>query len=358
MLVNCLLALITAVGAVSGSASTKETRNFHPKPSEWMLKPTTDNNSDQKPTPKALSFRNSLGDSDTYFIIHIYYSATGGVCDYGVLSRVAYATNHCFVTSSTSSGMYYCAGDTTCYYYEYSDTVCGNSLGYTGLDIGTCKYTDADDDGYVTDGGAGIVFLSQQLTAQLGLPPPLLGTSTTYSYYTATDCSTDYGTFETHQTYPNTCYSNYNGQAYTSTIYVEPNQINYGAYGCESSSYTDMVYIPLNQCFVSVDNDYSSNMVTTYVEIPSTPFPTEFPTDYPTVKPTIKDEPSAPPTDYPTYFPTTPKVDYDAIVGTTLAEFSAMAVINTLLFFFQPPQDTSSVSQTSNPAETVRVSEF
>lgn len=68
--------------------------------------------------------------------------------------------------------------------------------------------------------------------------------------------------------------------------------------------------------------------------------------------------PTAAPTDYPTDFPTTPKVDYDAIVGTTLAGFSAMAVLNTLLFFFQPPQDTSSVSQANNPAQEEKASEF
>jgi len=48
--------------------------------------------------------------------------------------------------------------------------------------MGYCQYTDANDDGYVSDSGTGIVFLSQKITVQLGLPTALPGTSTTLRY--------------------------------------------------------------------------------------------------------------------------------------------------------------------------------
>uniref|UniRef100_A0A7S3M730 Uncharacterized protein n=1 Tax=Spumella elongata TaxID=89044 RepID=A0A7S3M730_9STRA len=537
------------------------------------------------PTPKALS-----ANSDTVYVIHTLYSAAGGVCDDAILSRFAYANFHCFATSPTTSMMYSCSSEYICYYYEYSDDICNTYLNGYEMALGTCKVTDEDDDGYVSDGGAGIVFLSQGLTAQVGLPAPLPGTSLTNSYYSSTDCNAEIGIFESRQTYQSTCYSNYNGQNYSSTMYVEPNQMNYDAYGCDTNYLSSTTYLPFAQCFVSSDYLSSYSLAFT-TEVPSTSLPTESPTDSPTDSPTefptfyseftaaptdyptespttstadtyfivrsyygatgaicsydvlsktayrtnfcietnsytsekyicnsetdcyfyeysdsycsnqvnssvvelgicqstdadddgyVTDSgafmsqmttaqlgpptplagtsltttyyslqycnpnsviymlrlsfpytcynnfdgqnptstrwdlgyittystfdcvpgteifsqyapvnmcqngpsihsnqivvtdfaaptaqpsmaPSMPtpsPTDYPTYFPTTPKVDYDAVVGTTLAGFSAMAVINTLLFFFQPPQDTSSVSQTSNPAEAEKASEF
>jgi len=138
-------------------------------------------------------------------------------------------------------------------------------------------------------------------------------------------------------------------------MYVEPNQNNYGAYGCEPSALSSSTPAPLNVCSASADLS-SSSILRMYINSESptiaptnllTDFPTEQPTEAPTAQPTIKDEPSAPPTDNPTALPTIPKVNYYGIVGTTLAAFSAVAVLNTLLIFYQPPQDTSSVSQTS-----------
>lgn len=204
MLAFCLLAAIPAITAGSGSVSSKETKTFHPKPSAWMLKPVAENHSFQMPTPKALS-----ANSDTVYVIHTLYSAAGGVCADTILSRIAYANFHCFATSLTTSMMYSCSSGKTifflltffsfhhafcllfvtsssfcgaeyiCYYYEYSDDVCNTYLNGYEMALGTCKVTDEDDDGYVSDGGAGIVFLSQGLTAQVGLPAPLPGTSVT-----------------------------------------------------------------------------------------------------------------------------------------------------------------------------------
>ena len=202
MLVFCLLAAIPAITAGSDSVSSKETKTFHPKPSAWMLKPVAENHSLQMPTPKALS-----ANSDTVYVIHTFYSAAGGVCDDAILSRIAYANFHCFATSLTTSMMYSCSSGETffflsfvifhralclflppsslcdaeyiCYYYEYSDDVCNTYLNGYEMAFGTCKVTDEDDDGYVSDGGAGIVFLSQGLTAQVGLPAPLPGISLT-----------------------------------------------------------------------------------------------------------------------------------------------------------------------------------
>ena len=69
-----------------------------------------------------------------------------------------------------------------CYYYEYSDVNCVNQVNSFSMNMGMCLEGDANDDGYVTDGGAGIAFLSQMLTAQRGLPLPLPGNSTTLRY--------------------------------------------------------------------------------------------------------------------------------------------------------------------------------
>jgi len=128
------------------------------------------------------------------------------------------------------------------------------------------------------------------------------------------------------------CYNNYDGQSYTSTQYIEPNLLSYDAFGCDSAFLVGSEEYPLGYC-KSTDSVTSCKLV-----MNSAP-------------------PSTSPTLYPTDAPSMSKEDYDAIVGTTLAGFSAMAVLNTLLFFFQPPQDTSSVSQNS-PTEAGKASEF
>ena len=100
-------------------------------------------------------------------------------------------------------------------------------------------------------------------------------------------------------------------------MYVEPNQMNYDAYGCDANYLSSTTYLPFAQCFVSSDS-LSSNSLAFTTEVPSTSLPTEFPTDSPTDSPTefptFYTEFTAAPTDYPTESPTTSTADTYFIV--------------------------------------------
>lgn len=226
-----------------------------------------------------------------------------------------------------------------------------------GINLNMCQAGDADDDGYVTDDGN--QYTSQILTAQQGLPQQLPGNSTTLrfvkmqsiflslllltrfltrnSYYQADNCDPNSLTFSQRLAYPNRCYNNFDGENRTSTQYLEPNLLSYKENGCDSMNIVGSEPYPPGMCQAG---PYNPAYFTSYKLVLN------------------HDEPAIQ-TLAPTFMPTSgPKSNFDAIVGTTVAGFSAMAVLNTLLFFFQPPQSTSSSVNQVNPSQAEKPSEF